>query len=499
MDIKQLQANPPYGMVAILFIGGFVAFLNNTLLNVALPTIMEEFQVSPAVVQWLTNGFMLVNGILIPASAFLIQKFTNRTLFLTAMGLFTTGTFLAMISPTFGVIVLARMIQAAGSAVMMPLLMNVVLTVFPVERRGTAMGFIGLVMFMAPAIGPTLSGWIIEHYSWRALFLIVLPFAVFTLIYAIFRLRNVTPNRDIKLDVQSLMLSSIAFGGLLYGFSSAGEYGWSSFHVYGTIIIGAVFLIVFIMRQNKMENPMLDFKIYKYPMFALSSAISIVLSMSMFSGMILTPLYVQTVRDISPFHSGILMLPGAIVMGLMSPITGRLFDRYGARTMAVIGLSIVVVTTFYLSRLTMDIGYYELMVIYTIRMFGISMVSMPVMTNGLNQLPMESNPHGTAINSTLQQISGAIGSAFLLTLMTKRMETSGVKLYEEAMAKGNIPNATSDLAMFEQQLKDLAMLDGINYAFFIATCLAFLSLVLAFFIKRVTPPPILKPTTDQDR
>ncbi|NYF23362.1 DHA2 family efflux MFS transporter permease subunit [Sporosarcina sp. JAI121] len=496
MEIKEMHQKPPYGMIAILFIGAFVALLNNTLLNVALPTIMVEFDVKPSVVQWLTTGYMLINGILIPASAFFIQKFTNRKLFLTAMVLFTLGTLLAMLAPSFGVLVAARMIQAAGSAMMMPLLMNVMLTAFPIERRGTAMGIFGLVMITAPAIGPTLSGWIIEHYTWRTLFGIVLPFSILTLIYAFFKLRNITPNRDMKLDVFSLILSSIGFGGLLYGFSSAGDKGWDSPLVYGTIIVGAIALVTFIVRQLRMDDPMLDFKIYMHPMFALSSAISIVLSVAMFSGMILTPLYVQTIRGISPFHSGLLMLPGAIVMGLMSPITGRLFDKYGARVLAVIGLAITVISTFYLSRLSMESGYYYLMTIYTIRMFGISMVMMPVMTNGLNQLPMISNPHGTAMNNTLQQVSGAIGSAILLTIMTKRMESTGAELFAEAQATGNAPTTAEGLAKLKEQLEAQAMLDGINFSFFISTIVAIVALVLSFFMKRVMQPTNQKSSTE---
>jgi len=488
MDIKKMHEKPPYGMIAILFIGAFVALLNNTLLNVALPTIMVEFDVKPSVVQWLTTGYMLINGILIPASAFFIQKFTNRKLFLTAMVLFTLGTILAMLAPSFGVLVAARMIQACGSAMMMPLLMNVMLTAFPIERRGTAMGIFGLVMITAPAIGPTLSGWVIEHYTWRTLFGIVLPFAIMTLIYAFFKLRNITPNRDMKLDVFSLILSSVGFGGLLYGFSSAGDKGWDSLLVYGTIIVGTIALVAFIVRQLRMDDPMLDFKIYKHPMFALSSAISIVLSIAMFSGMILTPLYVQTIRGISPFHSGLLMLPGAIVMGLMSPITGRLFDKYGARILAIIGLTITVISTFYLSRLGMESGYYYIMMIYTIRMLGISMVMMPVMTNGLNQLPMISNPHGTAMNNTLQQVSGAIGSAILLTIMTKRMESTGAQLFAEAQASGNAPSTAEGLAKLQEQLEAQAMLDGISFSFFISTIVAIVALALSFFMKRVALP-----------
>ncbi|MBM7599576.1 EmrB/QacA subfamily drug resistance transporter [Virgibacillus halotolerans] len=487
-DIKKMHEKPPYGMIAILFIGAFVALLNNTLLNVALPTIMKEFDVSASVVQWITTGYMLVNGILIPASAFFIQKFTNRRLFLVAMTLFSLGTLLAMLAPTFSVLVIARMIQATGSAMMMPLLMNVMLTAFPVERRGSAMGIFGLAMITAPAIGPTLSGWVIENHDWRVLFGIVLPFALFVLIYAFIKLRNITPNRDVKLNMPSLILSSVGFGGILYGFSSAGDKGWDAPIVYGTIIIGALSLIAFVLRQLRMKDPMLEFRIYKHPMFALSSAISVVLSMSMFSGMILTPIYVQTIRGISPLHSGLLMLPGAIVMGLMSPVMGKLFDKYGARILAIIGLTITIVTTFLFSRLGVESGYYYIMAIYTIRMLGISMVMMPVMTNGLNQLPMSMNPHGTAMNSTLQQVSGAIGSALLLTVMDKRTTTAGEELIEKAMASGNAPTSAEGVANMKMELANQAMLNGINFTFFVSTLIAIVALVLAFFLKRVTPP-----------
>lgn len=478
MDINKLHEKPPYTMIAILFLGGFIAFLNNTLLNIALPTIMTEFNVSPSKVQWVTTSYMLVNGILIPASAFLIQRFTNRGIFLWAMTLFTIGTFAAMIAPSFWVLILGRMLQASGSAMIMPLLMNVILIAFPIERRGTAMGIFGLVMFVAPAVGPTLSGWVIEHYSWRTLFAIILPFGILSLVYALFKLKNITPNKFIKLDVLSIILSSIGFGGLLYGFSSVGDVGWSSVSVYSTITIGAISLIIFVVRQLKMEEPILDFRIYKYKMFALSSVISVTISASMFSGMILTPLYVQTVREISPFYAGILMLPGAILMGMMSPVTGRLFDRYGAKILSLVGLFIMTLFTFLFSKLTMEDSYLYLMTLYTVRMFGMSLVMMPVMTNGLNELPMDANPHGTAINNTLQQVSGAIGTAFLLTIMTIKMRS---------VESGLMDQVASGELVTNYSIEQLAMLEGINFAFLIAAGLAAIALLLAFFIKRPIP------------
>ncbi|MCH4827456.1 MAG: DHA2 family efflux MFS transporter permease subunit [Planococcus sp. (in: firmicutes)] len=469
------QKRTPYGIIAILFTGAFVAIFNQTLLNIALPEIMLDLNIEASTAQWLVTGYMLVNGILIPASAFFIQRYSNRSIFIIAMSLFVLGTLFAAIAPVFSILLIGRMIQASGAALMMPLLMNVMLAAFPVEKRGSAMGVFGLVMVVAPAIGPTLSGFIVEHYSWRVLFWIVLPIALVPLLLGIFKLKNLTfQDRNISLDKASLILSSLGFGGVLYGFSSAGTLGWDSTTVIVTILIGVVSLVVFGLRQLKLDEPLLEIRIYKYPMFALSSAISIALSMSMFSAMILMPIYVQTIKGISPIDSGLLMLPGALIMGFMSPVTGRLFDRFGAKVLAIPGLAIVVITTYMFSQLNLDTSYVSIMLIYTLRMFGISMVMMPVMTNGLNTLPIKAYPHGTAINNTLQQVAGAVGSAFLITIMNTRTSATA----QDLAANGIAP----------EDIKNLAMLDGINFSFFVSTFIALVSLVLAFFIKKPVRP-----------
>ncbi|MGX9135814.1 MDR family MFS transporter [Rummeliibacillus sp. JY-2-4R] len=489
---------PPYGMIAILFVGAFVAFLNNTLMNVALPTIMKDFDVTYSQVQWLTTGFMLVSGILIPASAFFVVRIKNRTLFIISMSVFTLGTIIAASAPNFWVLIAGRMVQAAGSAAMSPLLMNVMLTSFPIEKRGSAMGIFGLVMIAAPAIGPTLSGYIVEHHSWRMLFEMIIPFAVISLLFGVWKLQNVMETRHVNLDYFSLVLSTIGFGGLLYGFSAAGDKGWDSPLVYGTIVIGAIGIIIFIIRQLKMDEPFLDIRIYEHKMFALSSIISAVISVAMFSGMILTPAYVQQVRGISPFHAGLMMLPGAIVMALMSPITGKLFDKIGPRILAFTGLIIMTVTTYFLSKLQADSTYAYIITVYTFRMFGMSMVMMPIMTNGLNQLPMHKNPHGTAINNTVQQVSGAIGTAILVTVMDNRIKSSATDLAAAAKAKaakaakaaaeaGQTPSAPTaeQIAQLKAHITQTALLDGINYTFLVATVISAVALVLSLFVKRV--------------
>lgn len=495
MNSASIQKKPPYGMIAILFIGAFVSFLNNTLMNVALPTIMKDFDISYSQVQWLTTGYMLVSGVLIPASAFFVVKFKNRHLFIVAMILFTIGTIIAAMAPNYATLLAGRMVQAAGSSAISPLLMNVMLTSFPIEKRGTAMGVFGLVMISAPAIGPTLSGYIVEYHDWRMLFEMIIPIAILSLLFGIWKLENVMETRKVSLDYMSLILSTIGFGGLLYGFSSASNKGWDNPWVYGTIIVGTISLIIFFSKQLKMEEPFLDIGIYKYPMFALGSVISMVISVAMFSGMILTPAYVQNVRGISPFHAGLMMLPGAVLMAIMSPITGKLFDKFGPRILAFTGLSIVTISTYFLSRLQVDSTYTYIVTVYTVRMFGMSMVMMPIMTNGLNALPMEKNPHATAINNTAQQVSGAIGTAILVTIMSTHIKTRASELATDAKAKaakaaveaGQKPSAPTaeQLAHLKAHIAQTALLDGINYTFMIATIVSGVALVLSLFLKRV--------------
>lgn len=482
---KELSVQrPPYLMIAVLFIGAFISFLNNTLMNVALPTIMQDFQISYATVQWLSNGYMLVSGVLIPASAFFITRFNTKPLFVVATSIFTLGTLLAAFSPNFGTLLAGRMVQAAGSSVMAPLLMNVMLVSFPIEKRGTAMGFFGLIMMAAPAIGPTLSGYIVEHYNWRILFTMILPFAVISVLLGLWKLENVIPTKKKSLDYFSIVLSTMGFGSLLYGFSTAGNKGWSDPVIITTIIMGIIGIVLFVLRQLKLESPFLSMEIFKAPSYTLSAIFSSVLGMGLTGGMILTPAYLQSVRHIEPMESGLMMLPGALVMAAMSPITGRLFDKFGPRVLAIIGMSIMTVTTYLLSHLAIDTSIIYIISVFTVRTIGISLVMMPVMTNGLNSLAPRLNPHGTAANNTIQQIAGSIGTAVLIAVMNTKATSVGEKMAAEAMQAGTFSEEV--MASITQQ----ALLEGIELAFFVATCFTLIPLLLSFFLKRVTQPQI---------
>ncbi|MFB9860095.1 MDR family MFS transporter [Salinicoccus siamensis] len=472
---QNIQQKPDYRLIFILLSGAFVALLSNTFLNVALPSIKNDFDITTSTVQWVSTAYMLVSGIVIPTTAFLMQRFSSKTLFLAAMLLFLTGTLVAGLSPEFYVLLIGRMIQASGSAILMPLLMTVMITSFPPARRGTAMGLFSLVMFFAPAIGPTLSGFIVQSYSWHMLFFMMVPVLLIVLTIGWFKLPKTETKDAIKINIPSVILSTLGFGGILYCFSSAGNGGWTRPDVIITLVIGFISIFLYVRKQTHMAQPMLDFSVYKFPMFTLSSILIGTMNMALFSGMILMPIYLQDIQGISPIDTGLLLLPGALIMGFMSPASGKLFDMFGPKRLAITGLLLTVVTTYFFSRLTFDTSYGFLIMLYSIRAFGMTLVMTPVMTNGMNQLTPKLTPHGSSINSMLNQVSGAIGTALLITVMQNRMN-----------AKLQGVSSTDD-AVINQ-----AMLDGINFAFLIATLMLLVALGLSFMLKRVTTDEILE-------
>ncbi|MCT2535139.1 multidrug efflux MFS transporter [Aquibacillus koreensis] len=458
-DLESIRKAP---LIAILITGAFAAILNQTLLATAIPHIMDDLAITANTAQWLTTVFMLVNGVMIPITAFLIEKFTTRGLFLTAMGLFGIGTIICAIAPTFSILILGRVVQASGAGIMMPLMQTVFFVIFPLEKRGQAMGLFGMVIAFAPAIGPTLSGWLVENYPWRSLFYVIIPIAVIDFILAYFLLKNVTKRSFPKVDVLSIILSTFGFGGILFGFSSAGDAGWGSWHVMLSIIVGIVSLILFITRQFRLERPILEFKVFRYGIFTLSTIMGVIVFISMIGGATILPIYMQNMHDFTALESGLMLLPGAILMGIMNPINGWIFDKVGAKWLAITGLSIVTIATILFTDLSGTTSFTYLVVVNACRMLGISMVMMPVTTAGLNQLPGRLIPHGTAMSNTMRQVSGSIGTALLVTIMT-----SSALDTKEYGIEGEI--------------------HGVNVAFIVASVLSGIGVVLAFFLKKTSP------------
>ncbi|MCM3584622.1 multidrug efflux MFS transporter [Mesobacillus maritimus] len=451
-------------IVALLLAGTFIAILNQTLMITAIPPIMEEMDVTANSAQWLTTIFMLVNGIMIPVSAFLLERFTTRQLFITAMSVFTFGTLVAGLAPNFGVLLLGRVIQSSGAGVMLPLMQTVFFMIFPVNKRGAAMGLVGLVISFAPAIGPALSGWVTEHYSWRVLFYIIFPIALIDIIVASKVLKNVTEVSRPKMDVLSILLSSFGFGGLLFGFTCAGNIGWLAPLTLLSLTVGVISLTIFILRQFRLDHPMLEFRVFKQSLFPQAIIIGMIAFMGLIGVETIIPLYMQNMRDFTAFEAGLALLPGALVTGLLSPITGRVFDRIGARWLVITGLTIMTIASFLYTNLGPTTSFAFITLVYSLRMFGLSMVMMPVSTAALNKLPKKLIAHGAAMDNTLKMIAASVGTAVLVTVMT-----------------------TTASSVQESSATPYPDIHGANIALIVVTVLSFVALVLSFTIKDRKP------------
>ena len=342
-------------IIASFLIAGFVGLFSETALNMALNTIITDFAIKETTVQWLTTGFLLTLGILVPVSGLILQWFTTRQLFIASLVFSISGTIIGAIAPTFSLLMIARIVQAVGTALLLPLMFNTTPVLIPPHNRGKVMGRMGLVISFALAGGPTISGVILRSLTWHWIFWVSLPLLIVALVFGFVFMQNVTTPTKPKIDVLSIILSTIGFGGIVYGFSNAGEGGgWGSPVVILSIVIGLIALIIFSMRQVKMAQPMMDLRAFKYPMFVLGLVLVIMIMMVMLSSMILLPLYLQKVLALSTFTAGLLLLPGGLINGLLSPIMGSLFDKFGPKWLVIPGLVLATASLFGFSNIDLD-------------------------------------------------------------------------------------------------------------------------------------------------
>ncbi|HGZ3125488.1 TPA: DHA2 family efflux MFS transporter permease subunit [Staphylococcus aureus] len=482
-------------ILAALLFGMFIAILNQTLLNVALPKINTEFNISASTGQWLMTGFMLVNGILIPITAYLFNKYSYRKLFLVALVLFTIGSLICAISMNFPIMMVGRVLQAIGAGVLMPLGSIVIITIYPPEKRGAAMGTMGIAMILAPAIGPTLSGYIVQNYHWNVMFygMFIIGIIAILIGFVWFKLYQYTTNP--KADIPGIIFSTIGFGALLYGFSEAGNKGWGSVEIETMFAIGIIFIILFVIRELRMKSPMLNLEVLKFPTFTLTTIINMVVMLSLYGGMILLPIYLQNLRGFSALDSGLLLLPGSLIMGLLGPFAGKLLDTIGLKPLAIFGIAVMTYATWELTKLNMDTPYMTIMGIYVLRSFGMAFIMMPMVTEAINALPGRLASHGNAFLNTMRQLAGSIGTAILVTVMTTQT-TQHLSAFGEELDKTNpvVQDHMHELAsqyggqegamkVLLQFVNKLATVEGINDAFIVATIFSIIALILCLFLQ----------------
>jgi DHA2 family lincomycin resistance protein-like MFS transporter len=463
-------------VIITLLVAAFVVILNETIMGVALPRLMVDLRVSPRTGQWLSTAFMLTLAIVIPTTGFLLQRLSTRTVFRLAMGLFCAGTLLAAVSPGFWLLLPARVVQASGTAMMIPLLMTTVLTLVPIEHRGVVMGNISIAISVAPAIGPTVSGIILQFLPWRFMFVVVLPIAIAALVNGSRRLVDIGEVGHQRLDLISVLLSVPAFGGIVYGLSQLGGSASGGRVAIGSLVVGVVCLLLFGARQRRLArggDPLLDLRAFRYPMFSLSVGLLCIAMMGLFGMVILLPIYLQSIRGVGSLTTGLMLLPGGLLMGLLGPQVGKIFDKYGPRVLAVPGAALVTLTMWRLSTIDAGTPIWLLIGLHVIMSIGLACLFTPTFTTALNPLPPHLYSHGSALLATLQQVAGAAGTAMLVAIMASRTSTLVGKGFNPVLAQNS----------------------GIQAAFFVATCITALAIACAFFLRSHKPAPGGPPET----
>nr|WP_143218995.1 MDR family MFS transporter [Actinokineospora bangkokensis] len=411
-------------LIGTLVLSAFVMVLNETIMSVALRDLTVELRVTATTVQWLTSGFLLTMAVVIPTTGYLLERFTARQVFTASLALFSLGTLISALAPGFAVLLAGRVVQASGTAMMIPLLMTSVMRLVPVDRRGATMGTISIVIAVAPAIGPTIGGAVLSSLGWRWMFWFVLPLALAALAAGVRLMRLESGSRVIPLDVLSVVLSAIGFSGVLFGLAAIGEsaHGDPVLPPWAPIALGVLALVLFTWRQLRLQRDdraLLDLRPFTHRTFVVGVVLSALLFMALLgAAAIMVPLYLQTVLGESTFVTGLAMLPGGLAMGLLGRPVGRLYDRLGARTLIIPGSIALAAALWLFALLGPGSPLVAVIGIHTVLMIGIALMITPLMTDSLSSLSDHLYSHGSAILSTLQQVAGAFGSAVFVSLAT---------------------------------------------------------------------------------
>ena len=411
-------------VIGVLLGSAFVVVLNETIMSVAIPVLINDLHVTKSTGQWLSTAFVLTMAVVIPVSGFLIQRLTTRTLFAIALGSFSLGTLLAAVAPTFEVLLVARVIQGVGAAVITPLLMTTVMTLVPESRRGAMMGTLSIVISVAPAIGPTVSGAVLSVLPWPFIFWVVLPFAVTGLVLGLAIMSNVGETSRVRIDWISVPFSAIGFGGLVYGLNAVGEGASegaiSPIAVGVPIAVGAVALTIFLLRQvvlQRRDNALLDLRAFRSRVFTASVVSGSLAFLGLLGSAILLPIYLQQVLGLAPLQTGLLVLPGGLLMGVLGPVVGRLYDRFGPRPLLLPGLAIGAVALLVLATVTESTSPWFVLGCHMLLSLGLATVLPSVFTAGLSAVPPRFTAYGSAIFATVQQVGGAAGTALSVALL----------------------------------------------------------------------------------
>ncbi|MFO8069526.1 MAG: MDR family MFS transporter [Alkalibacterium sp.] len=468
--VKQLDRRDnnevPIGLVyTALFMGSLMIIINQTAIKTALPTMIIDLDVSPSIGQWMVSGYTLLKGIMVPITAFAMNKFRSRNLFVLMMLIFSLGSLIAASGINFYVVLVGTLLQGVGAGMIIPLMQTIILTVSPIEKRGSALGLMGIVLGIGPTLGPAMGGWVVDNLSWHYIFYFLLLGSLLVIPLAILTLTDVLPMGNPTLDWVSIRHSLIGFGLFLFGLSILGSQGFDSLIAWGGILIGALFIVLFIRRNLNSDEPMLNVSLFKNRTFGLAVIIAM-LGLMVITGISnVMPIYVQTVLGRSATLSGLIVLPGGMLKAFISPITGNFYDKYGVKVIGPLGGAILFIGTLLLVFVSTSTPIWLIVGTYLFLSLGFGIFNIPITTAGMNALPDEEMGHATSARQTVRQI----GSSFAITLVFASISVVSSFVHAPAAnAGGNQPDIS---------------IEGIRGGFGIMALLAFIAFILTFFLR----------------
>nr|WP_239565534.1 DHA2 family efflux MFS transporter permease subunit [Brevibacillus fulvus] len=426
-------------MIAIV-LGTFVTVLNNSFINVALPKLVNIFGSTTQDMQWVLTGYMLASAVVIPMSGTIGDKFGYKKTFVIALSFFTIMSLLCGLAWGTSSLIAFRIFQGVSGGFIMPVGMSMIYMIMPREKIGMALGLWGVAAMAAPAVGPTLSGYLIEYFSWRILFFINIPVGIFAVVSAFFLLKE-TPTKQVKFDYAGAILSVLCFGSLLWALSKGPSEGWDSLYIVSLLYIAISCFILLLYVELTKDQPLLDFRVFKIPVFTISVFSSGLVMMGMFGGVFLTPLYLQNVQMLTPVDAGLVMMPQSIAMAVMMPISGRLFDKVGALPLALVGLTLMGTTTYELHRLTLSTPNTWLDTVLTIRGLGMGLCMMPLSTVGMNAVPREIIGKASSVSNLTRQVMGSMAIAILTAIMNNRATFHAAQISESVTTGSDVVNS----------------------------------------------------------
>lgn len=426
-------------MLFVLLIGAFTMLLTETFFNNALPTIISQYGVSQSTAQWVSTGYQLVAGLMIPLSAWIFHKFNVQHTYFVLAAIFLTGCLLGFFANSFAWLLAGRLVQAIAAGSMIPLIQNVVLILYPEKNRGTVMGMIGLVVAFGPALGPTLGGWIIDNLGLSWLFGVLIPLTLALMVAVVVFVRPIIQLANITVDWISITESSLGFGAILYALSNIGNNGGIDTISIIAMILGLIILVLFVKRQLTIDNPLINMHVFSNWTFNLTTSLSALSNISLLGVELVLPMYLQRVHGVSALTSGLVLLPGAILEGLVSPISGKLYDKFGIRVISLFGFATVAIGTLPMLFFTQHTSLIFVACSYALRIVGIAIVMMPTFTEGINALDPSLSIHGNAASSTVRQIAGSLGTAVLMMMVAFGTQHAAQDIY---LPQANLITAT---------------------------------------------------------